>query len=183
MPNTTTGSLHSCPILIKRFVTPRPDRNIILSQIWGLQPQSDVLNPYVQKSMASINQLFSLPLSDQDNMAPQGRTGREEPQQYIAPGNPMYSRTYKTIGVRCHKWAWSSEKPCDQEDYLTFSGKVEMTPPPPVLGEAIPKYSCDKADEASTSLLSTTKRKEPLAYLPLAQVVRGTLRSVGDQVQ
>ena len=74
-----------------------------------------------------------------------GRAGREESQQYIAPGNPMHSRTYK-----------------NNEGYLTASGKMEIIRQ--VLKEAISEDTCDKADEAPTSLLSETKRrKEPLA--------------------
>ena len=82
-------------------------------------------------------------------MAPQEETGRDESQQYVAPGNPMHSMTYKNIEALADEYTpQSSEVRCDQEesDYLTFSGKVEIIRQ--VLGEAIPKDTGDRADEA-----------------------------------
>ena len=189
-PNITTGSLLSCPRPIQRFVTPRPHRNMYRTPytVPNLRASAPVrfIRPTCSKSMASIAQPFSWPLSEKENMAPQEEAGREESQQYIAPGNPMHSMTYKNIEeLDADEYTpQSSEKSGDQEesDYLTFSGKVEIIRQ--VLGEAIPKDTGDRADEAPTSLLSATKRKkEPLASLPLAQVVRGTLRSLGDEVK
>ena len=188
-PNTITGSLQGFPI--QRFVTPKPHRDIYRTPYTVPNMRASapvrVIRPTCSRPTANIAQPFSWPRSGKENMAPQGKANMEESQQYIAPGNPIHSRTYKNIeeldATDNELTPQLSEKPDDQEsDYLTFPGKLDIIRQ--VLGDAIPQETGNKAEDAPTSLLSAIKRKkEPLSSLPLAQVVRGTLRSVGEKAR
>ena len=123
-PNTITGSLQGFPI--QCFVTPKPHRDIYRTPYTVPNMRASapvrVIRPTCSRPTANIAQPFSWPRSGKENMAPQGKANMEESQQYIAPGNPIHSRTYKNIeeldASDNELTPQLSEKPDDQESRL-----------------------------------------------------------------